>query len=57
MHIVTPVLDEGAAFTGDLTNPLCVPDDPGDPAYQSWQRIRRAGATIVYPGHGPAWHI
>jgi glyoxylase-like metal-dependent hydrolase (beta-lactamase superfamily II) len=54
---VTLVLDEGAAFTGDLTNPMLVPDDPGDPAYQSWQKIRRAGATIIYPGHGPTWHI
>lgn len=51
---VTLLLDEGAAFTGDLTAPFAVSDDPADLAYQSWQRIRAAGAHTIYPGHGPA---
>ncbi len=51
---VTLILDEGPAFTGDLTAPGAVPDDPTDPAYQSWARIRAAGGRTVYPGHGPA---
>ena len=51
---ITLVLDEGAAFTGDLTAPLLIAPDPADPAYQSWERIRAAGAHTIYPGHGPA---
>lgn len=54
---VTLILDEGAAFTGDLTPPMIVPQDPTDLAYQSWEKIRSMGVTTVYPGHGPAWHI
>ena len=51
---VTLVLDDGAAFTGDLTPPLMVPEDLANLAYQSWQAIRAKGATTIYPGHGPA---
>ncbi len=54
---VTLILDEGVAFTGDLTSPTVVPEDPTDLAYQSWERIRAKGVKTVYPGHGPAWHI
>src|SRR5438552_13890709 len=54
---VTLILDEGIAFTGDLTSPLGVPDDPADIAYQSWQAIRAKGATTIYPAHGPPWHM
>jgi glyoxylase-like metal-dependent hydrolase (beta-lactamase superfamily II) len=54
---VTLVLDEGAAFTGDLTSPMFVPDDPENLAYRSWQAIREKGVTTIYPGHGPPWHI
>jgi glyoxylase-like metal-dependent hydrolase (beta-lactamase superfamily II) len=54
---VTLILDEGIAFTGDLTPPMGVPDDPADLAYQSWERIRAKGAKAVYPGHGPVWYL
>ncbi len=54
---VTLVLDEGLAFTGDLTTPTAVPDDPSDLTYQSWAKIRAKGVHTVFPGHGPAWHI
>ncbi len=54
---VTLMLDEGVAFTGDLTPPVMVPDDPTDPAYQSWARIRACGVRTIYPGHGPAWQL
>jgi glyoxylase-like metal-dependent hydrolase (beta-lactamase superfamily II) len=50
-------LDEGAAFTGDLTPPGMVLQDPADLAYQSWEKIRAKGVSIVYPGHGPAWRL
>jgi glyoxylase-like metal-dependent hydrolase (beta-lactamase superfamily II) len=54
---VTLVLDEGIAFTGDLTPPTMVPHDPSDLAFQSWEKIRATGATTVYPGHGPAYRL
>ena len=50
---VTLVLDEGAAFTGDLT-PMSVAL-PGqiETLAASWQRLRGLGVTKIYPGHGP----
>ncbi len=54
---VTLILDEGIAFTGDLTPPIVLPDDPADLARQSWERIRAKGVTTVYPAHGPAWRL
>lgn len=54
---VTLILDEGVAFTGDLTSPLAIPDDPADLAYQSWEKIQARGVTTIYPGHGPVGHI
>jgi ribonuclease/clavin/mitogillin len=54
---VTLILDHGEAFTGDLTSPGAVSPDPADLAYQSWQKIRARGASIIYPGHGPAWRL
>jgi glyoxylase-like metal-dependent hydrolase (beta-lactamase superfamily II) len=54
---VTLVLDEGAAFTGDLTPLIFVPDDPTDLAYRSWQKLRSKGVHTIYPGHGPVLHI
>ncbi len=54
---VTLILDEGAAFTGDLTAPMVVSQDPTDPAYKSWESIRAKGVSTIYPGHGPVWHI
>lgn len=49
---VTLLLDDGAAFTGDLTPPVMI-DDPGSAAQRSWDALRAAGATTIYPGHGP----
>lgn len=50
---VTLILDEGVAFTGDLTPLAFVPQDPTDLAYQSWESIRAKGVSAIYPGHGP----
>ncbi len=47
---VSLVLDQGAAFTGDLTAPLMA----DEVAAASWDTLRALGVTTVYPGHGPA---
>jgi endoribonuclease LACTB2 len=49
---VTLVLDDGAAFTGDLPSPAIDPDNAL--VRESWEAIRALSATRVYPGHGPA---
>lgn len=54
---VTLILDEGIAFTGDLTFPALLPDDPADVARQSWEKIRAKGVTTIYPAHGPVWQL
>jgi glyoxylase-like metal-dependent hydrolase (beta-lactamase superfamily II) len=51
---VSIVLDDGSAFTGDLTPPGLAPDDRRAAIEASWQRLRDAGARMIYPGHGPA---
>jgi endoribonuclease LACTB2 len=50
---VSLVLDQGAAFTGDLPPPGFVDESAADMVQQSWERLRSLGATAVYPGHGP----
>ena len=50
---VTLVLDEGAAFTGDLPRP----DMSDGIALESWQQIRTLGVKRIYPGHGPVWPL
>lgn len=49
---VTLVLDNGIAFTGDLTREEYVATE--DPAIvaRSWQSLRERGVTMVYGGHG-----
>ena len=51
---VTLLLDDGSAFTGDLTHPALVDNDNADAVAASWRLLRERGATGVYPGHGPA---
>jgi endoribonuclease LACTB2 len=51
---VTLLLDGGATFTGDLTPPTMVDDDPLHPVRRAWDAIRAARATTIYPGHGPS---
>ena len=53
---VTLVLDEGAAFTGDLTHPMLIPDDAST-LRQSWEKIRALKVNTIYPGHGPVWNL
>jgi glyoxylase-like metal-dependent hydrolase (beta-lactamase superfamily II) len=46
---VTLLLDDGSAFTGDLTAPQMAEGE----ALASWEKLRSLGAKTVYPGHGP----
>lgn len=50
---VSLLLDDGSAFTGDLTHPALAPDADAGVVAASWQLLREHGATRVYPGHGP----
>lgn len=48
---VSLLLDDGSAFTGDLSPEAYSWDNPV--ALESWHLLRRKGATRVYPAHGP----
>jgi ribonuclease/clavin/mitogillin len=48
---VTLLLDNGAAFTGDL-GPLSMSGPTGHIAAASWQMLIDKGMNTVYPGHG-----
>lgn len=50
---VTLLLDDGSAFTGDLTPPGFATDDDADVVAASWQLLRDRAAKTLYPGHGP----
>ena len=50
---VSLMLDDGSAFTGDLTPPGLVGEDDAGVVAASWRLLRERGATRVYPGHGP----
>jgi len=50
---VTLVLDDGAAFTGDLTPMSVALPEHVEALAASWQRLRDLGVTKIYPGHGP----
>ena len=50
---VSLVLDDGSAFTGDLTAPGFSVEEAAAEVDASWQLLRDHGARRVYPGHGP----
>ena len=54
-HCVSLLLDNGAAFTGDLPAEALAFDNPA--VLSSWKLLRAKGATRVYPAHGPVWSI
>ncbi len=54
---VSLLLDDGSAFTGDLTHPTLAAGDPGGVAMASWRLLCERGATRAYPGHGPVRSI
>ena len=43
------VLDDGAAFIGDLPHPLMADEI----AQRSWDKLRNLGAKTIYGGHAP----
>jgi glyoxylase-like metal-dependent hydrolase (beta-lactamase superfamily II) len=50
---VSLLLDDGSAFTGDLTAPQYIGLEDPEVVHESWRLLREHGATRVYPGHGP----
>ena len=50
---VSLLLDDGAAFTGDLTPEQMADEENTAVVAASWQRLRERGAKNLYPGHGP----
>jgi ribonuclease/clavin/mitogillin len=50
---VSLVLDDGSAFTGDLTHPALVGESDAAVVSASWRLLRDHGAVRVYPAHGP----
>ena len=51
---VTLLLDDGSAFTGDLTPPGFAVEEDAEQVAASWRLLRDRGARTLYPGHGPA---
>jgi glyoxylase-like metal-dependent hydrolase (beta-lactamase superfamily II) len=54
---VSLVLDDGSAFTGDLTRPDLGFGQDAAVVQASWRRLRTLGARRVHPGHGPAFDL
>jgi glyoxylase-like metal-dependent hydrolase (beta-lactamase superfamily II) len=54
---VSLILDEGVAFTGDLTPPFGGIEDAVGTIHQSWEKIRSFRVKTIYPGHGPMWKL
>ena len=54
---VSLVLDDGSAFTGDLTLEAMAYGPEAETVAASWRRLREAGATTIYPGHGPIYPL
>jgi glyoxylase-like metal-dependent hydrolase (beta-lactamase superfamily II) len=50
---VSLLLDDGSAFTGDLTHPSFIGLEDPSTVLASWRLLRDKGAARVYPGHGP----
>jgi ribonuclease/clavin/mitogillin len=50
---VSLLLDDGSAFTGDLTHPALVGESDAAVVSASWRLLQERGAVRVYPAHGP----
>lgn len=49
---VSLLLDNGAAFTGDLTPPDGAWGEAGEVVLASWKLLHERGARMIYPAHG-----
>jgi ribonuclease/clavin/mitogillin len=49
---VTLLLDDGSAFTGDLTPPELAWGEASEVINTSWQLLKNHGAQRIYPAHG-----
>ena len=49
---VSLLLDDGFAFTGDLTHPAMIGGEDAETVSASWRMLKERGAKTVYPGHG-----
>jgi len=54
---VSLLLDDGSAFTGDLTLPDLSSEAHAAIVSDSWRPLHALGATTVYPGHGPVYPV
>jgi glyoxylase-like metal-dependent hydrolase (beta-lactamase superfamily II) len=54
---ISLLLDNGAAFTGDLTHPAFALERDSAVVNASWRLLRKRGVTKVYPAHGRVWSI
>ncbi|MGE0440752.1 MAG: MBL fold metallo-hydrolase [Gemmatimonadales bacterium] len=54
---VSLVLDQGVAFTGDLTLEQMATEADAEVVAGSWDRLRRLGVRTVYPGHGAPYPL
>ncbi len=54
---ISLLLNDGSAFTGDLTHPGFIGMEDATIVAASWRLLRERGATHVYPGHGPVWPL
>lgn len=50
---VSLLLDDGGAFTGDLTHPALATEETAEEVSASWRILLDRGAKRVYPAHGP----
>jgi ribonuclease/clavin/mitogillin len=50
---VSLILDDGSAFTGDLTPLKHAWGEAGEIVKASWDLLARKGTKLIYPGHGP----
>jgi glyoxylase-like metal-dependent hydrolase (beta-lactamase superfamily II) len=50
---VSLLLDDGSAFTGDLSPVEYAWGEAGELVRASWRLLGERGAKRVYPGHGP----
>ena len=54
---VSLVLDNGAAFSGDLTMEAMIAHEDANVVRRSWQLLRDRGANVIHGGHGNPYYI